>query len=132
MNVPDDLGRPIAYTVLREGTPVHDPAGARVGVVEHVVADDVADIFEGLVVHTVPLPGRHLFADADQIAALHERGVLLAVPREELHDPDPARPRPEREDEPEEEPVESPLEARLRRAWDWLTAHLGSDRRTPP
>jgi hypothetical protein len=113
-----DLGRPVAYTAVRDGTPVYDPTGTRVGVVEHVVADDAVDIFEGLVVHTVPLPGEHLFADAHQIAGLHERGVRLAVRRDALHNPNPARPRPVSR---REEPVESPLEARLRRAWDWLT-----------
>jgi hypothetical protein len=43
-------------------------------VVDHVVAHEVVDIFEGIIVHTIPLPGRHLFADADQISELRERG----------------------------------------------------------
>lgn len=86
-----------------------------------VLADLDLDIFEGLVVHTTPLPGRHLFADADEVAELRERGVRLKVPRDALHEPDPARRRPlSRRDEP----VESPLEARLRRAWDWLIERL--------
>ncbi|MGH3785445.1 MAG: hypothetical protein ACRDRG_02575 [Pseudonocardiaceae bacterium] len=41
--------------------------------VNHLVADEPTDIFEGLIVHTSPLPGRHLFADRDQIAALYEQ-----------------------------------------------------------
>jgi len=56
--VNSDLGRPIAYTAIREGTPVHDVTGARVGVVERIVADLDLDIFEGPVVHTTPLPGQ--------------------------------------------------------------------------
>ena len=83
----DDLGPPIAYTVLEEGTPVYDRNGERIGVVDHVLADMQLDIFEGVIVHTLPLPGRHLFADVEQIAELHERGVLLAVERDELHEP---------------------------------------------
>ena len=84
---------------------------------DHVLADMQLDIFEGVIVHTLPLPGHHLFADVEQIAELHERGVLLAVERDELHEPP---------DEPDAReaggrPVESPLEARLRRAWDWLS-----------
>jgi hypothetical protein len=116
-----DLGRPVAYTAVREGAPVYDVTGAHVGVVEHVLAEEDLDIFEGLVVHTRPLPGRHLFADADQIAELRERGVRLTVPRDALHEPDPARRRPPSR---RDEPVESPLEARLRRAWDWLIERL--------
>jgi hypothetical protein len=113
-----DLGRPVAYTALVDGTPVYDPDGERIGVVECVLADERHDIFHGIVLHTVPLPGRHLYADADQIVALHERGVVLAAGREALHEPrEPER----RRVRPDGSAVESPLEARLRRAWDWLT-----------
>ena len=114
-----DLGRPIAYLVLAEGTAVYDRDGERIGVVDHVLADDREDIFHGIVVHTVPLPGEHRYADADQVAALHERGVLLAVGREALHEP--REPRPARVTTAGSVPAESPLEARLRRVWDWIT-----------
>jgi len=114
-----DLGRPIAYLVLREGTPVYDAARHRIGVVEHVVADEPTDIFAGLVVHTRrPLLGRRLFADADQVAELRERGVLLTVGRDDLHattEHTAAR------REEFEHPPEDPLQARLRRAWDWIS-----------
>ena len=114
----EDLGDPIAWLALAESVPVYDRHGARIGVVEHVQADEAMDIFEGLIVHTLPLPGRHLFADADQIAELHERGVLLSVERDELRKP--------REQTPaayarSKEPRESSLEARLRRAWDRIS-----------
>jgi hypothetical protein len=114
----EDLGPPVAYTVLPEGAPVYDAKGARVGVVDHVLADMQLDIFEGVVIHTLPLPGRHLFADAEQIAELHERGVVLSVDRDALHEP-PGE--PGRSGESDGERVESPLEARLRRAWDWVS-----------
>jgi hypothetical protein len=113
----EELGAPIAYLVLKEGTPVYDRDGQRIGVVEHVLADEPVDIFHGLIVHTLPLPGRHLFADADQIAELRERGVLLSVDHSELHDPSEntsAR-------NPDDGPVDGPLQASLRRAWDWLS-----------
>jgi hypothetical protein len=113
-----DLGRPVAYLVLADGTPVYEPGGERIGVVDHLLADEHHDIFHGIVVHTVPLPGRHLFADADQIAGLYERGVVLAVGRDALHEPrEPERTRVH----PDGSSVESPLEARLRHVWDWLT-----------
>jgi hypothetical protein len=114
-----DLGDPIAYLALEEGMPVYDAGGKRIGVVEHLVGDADADIFDGIVVHTHPLPGRHLFADVEQIEALYERGVVLAVEGSALHDPEPARSRPE--DGHAAPDGESPLEARLRRAWDRLT-----------
>ena len=65
-----------------------------------------------------PLPGKHLYADVDQIAELRERGVVLAVTRDELRDPPDEqnrRKRAEGADTPE-----TPL-AGLQRAWDRLT-----------
>jgi hypothetical protein len=60
-------------------------------------------------------PGRHLYADAAQIAEIRERGILLSVRREELHDPRRKSGRRRRVAR------ERTLEARLRRALDWLT-----------
>jgi hypothetical protein len=110
---PDQLGPPVAHLALTDGTPVYDREANRIGVVEHVM--DVGGIFEGVVIHTHPLPGRHLYADPDQIAEIRERGVLLAVGREELHDP-----REESARRPRNR-AETTLEARIRRAWDWIT-----------
>jgi hypothetical protein len=112
-----DLGDPVAYLSLREDTPVFDREGRRVGLVEHILADEAMDIFHGLIVHTVPLPGRHLYADANQIAELRERGVVLSVGREDLHE---LRAR-QSAGAARDVPVDRGLEARLRRVWDWLT-----------
>lgn len=110
---PDQLGPPIAYLALEDGTPVYDRDWNRIGVVEHVMA--FGGIFEGVIVHTYPLPGRHLFADRAQIAEIRERGILLNVDREELLDP--------RTESRQRRRVgrETALEARLRRALDWMT-----------
>jgi hypothetical protein len=116
-----ELGPPIAYTALKEGTPAYDRTGDQIGVVEHVLADEAFDIFHGLVIHTLPLPGRHLYADADQVAALHERGVVLSVDAGQLHEPTERR--PARAAGGDDAPAESPLQARLRRAWDWISQH---------
>jgi hypothetical protein len=113
----EDLGAPVAALALADGTPVYDRGGRRVGVVDRVVADEVTGIFDGLIVHTLPLPGRHLYAAHEQIAEARERGVLLSVDREELYELGPRRERDRRRGEA----PESPLEARLRRAWDWIT-----------
>jgi uncharacterized protein YrrD len=123
VGVVEDLGPPIAYLVLKEGTPVYDRGGQRIGVVEHVLADEPVDIFHGLVVHTLPLPGRHLFADADQIAEIHERGVLLAVGADQLHEPSEDAAAESAVDDSDDGVVESPLQAALRRAWDWISQH---------
>jgi hypothetical protein len=110
----DDLGAPISHRGVADGTPVYDCGGRRVGVIDRVQEEE--GIFEGLVIHTLPLPGRHLFADYEQIAELRERGVLLAVGADELHPLDARSARGRTQpDEPE-----SPLERRLRRAWDWF------------
>lgn len=79
-----DLGPRIAFSALAEGTPVYDPGGRRVGVVDEVLVEPPGGIFEGVVVHTLPLPGRHLHAPPDQIAEIHRGGVLLSVGADEL------------------------------------------------
>jgi hypothetical protein len=108
---PADLGPRIAWRALEEGIPVYGPDGREIGVVEEVIAP--GDIFEGVVIHTRPLPGRHLVAGHDQIASLHERGVVLAVGRDALREPDRPRRRDRRSPEPR-------WQGRFRRAWDWL------------
>lgn len=113
---PDQLGPAIAYLAVKDGTPVYDREGSRVGVVEHVMA--VGGIFGGIIIHTYPLPGRHLYADAGQIAELRERGVLLSVDREQLHDPRRESARRLRGG------PEASLEARVRHAWDWIADHV--------
>jgi hypothetical protein len=114
----DDLGPPISHLALRDGVPVYDRAGERVGVVDRVMTDEATGIFEGLIIHTLPVVGaRHLFASHDQIAELRERGVRLAAGRAELYELDGSAGRRRRDDDR----PEPPIEALLRKAWDWLT-----------
>jgi hypothetical protein len=113
-----DLGPPIAFVAVREGTPVYDVKHTRIGVVEEVIADEQAAIFEGVVVHTLPLPGHHLVADADQIAGLHERGVVLSVDRAALRDSNRRGGGAKRD---ADDPLEPPLQAALRRLWDRIS-----------
>lgn len=114
----DDLGAPIAYLVLQNGTEVYDVAGQRIGRVEHVLADASVDVFDGIIVDTRSGPGGLRFADADQIGELHERGVVLTVAGDALHRPQPSAgvvgvdP---------DDLGESGLAGRLRRAWDWIS-----------
>ena len=113
---PEALGPPIAFLALKDGTPVYDRDGTRIGVVEHVMAE--GNIFEGLIIHTHPLPGRHLYADAAQVAEIREHGVLLSADGDELHDPRREAGRRQREGQ------QSALETRLRRAFDWMTGRI--------
>jgi uncharacterized protein YrrD len=99
--------------MLKEGTPVYDSSGRRIGVVDQIAADTVLDIFDGLIIHTEPLPGRHLFASVEAIAELHERGVLLSVEADAL-----TPPREPRSGEDGETPADGVLHALVRRAWD--------------
>jgi hypothetical protein len=118
-----DLGAPISYLVLEKGAPVYDARGEEVGKVEHVLAAQDADIFEGILIDARPGPGPGgwRFADADQIDGLYERGVALAVGADELHDPEPG-PGVLRVD-PADAEVEGTLQAKLRRAWDYVTGN---------
>ncbi len=113
-----NLGAKIAFMAVREGTPVYDARDTRVGVVEEVLADDQAGIFEGILIHTLPLPGRHVVADVDQISALHEEGVVLAVEGSVLRR---AGDRTRATSDSTERRLERPLQARLRHLWDRIT-----------
>ena len=117
-----DIGPPISYEVLAPGTTVLSSDEEEVGTVVHVLADEAADIFDGIVIAEHGAP-RHRFADADDIAEIHERGVLLKLSAaESARLPEPtANPAVMRED-PGEAPS-SPLQDKLRRAWDLLSGN---------
>ena len=82
-----NLGAPVAYLVLPDDVPVYDGSGAQVGRVAQVLADEAADIFHGVVVRLPDLPPRYRFVDPAQIGGIFERGVVLAVAAEQMHDP---------------------------------------------
>jgi sporulation protein YlmC with PRC-barrel domain len=77
-----DEGLPIAYPLLEAGVPIYARTGEEIGKVEHVVAAQEEDIFHGLVISTARLGRR--FVPAEDIAALHERGVDLRIGMEEV------------------------------------------------
>ena len=112
----EDLGPPVSHLALKEGTPVDDRGGQRIGVVDGVVVDEKTGIFEGLIVHTLPLPGRHLYAKHRDVADMRERGVLLSVDRAALHEPGP-----QSAGGTSGERVEGPIQRHLRRTWDWIS-----------
>jgi uncharacterized protein YrrD len=77
-----DLGQPSSYISLGKGAEVYSCDGERVGKVEHVLAAEDEDVFDGLVLDTSVLPGGHRFVDADQVEEIFERGVLLKIDRQ--------------------------------------------------
>jgi hypothetical protein len=118
-----DLGAPTSYLVLDKGLPVYDPDGNEVGKVEHVLAAPEEDIFDGIVIDAAPGPGGWRFADADQVAELHERGVLLRVGAQGLHEPTENPAALEVDPAAEEEGTGRRLEEKLKRAWDYISGN---------
>ena len=118
-----DLGDPVSYLVLADGTTVLSSDGREIGTIEHVLADPDADVFDGVIVDMRAGPGGHRFADAEQIASMHEHGIVLALDARAA----------ERLPEPSENPaalgagpddvVPDGLDDKLRRAWDYLSGN---------
>ncbi|MEU8298927.1 PRC-barrel domain-containing protein [Micromonospora sp. NPDC048909] len=112
----EDLGVKVSYLALAVGTRVYDVDSAPVGVVEHVIADEQADILHGVIVAPPKPYGSHRFAHREQIADLYERGVVLSVPGAEMHEPGEDAPAREAEGAGDD-----PVQVGLRRAWEWLS-----------
>jgi hypothetical protein len=117
----DDLGAPIAYLALEQGTPVYASDGQQIGKVEHVLADEPADVFDGIIIDTQAGPGGWRFADASQVGDLHERGVVLGIDTVEAeHLPEP-RENPGALHIDSADAEENAAVEKLRRAWDYIS-----------
>jgi hypothetical protein len=102
---PEDLGAPISYLVLADGTPVYDRSGDSAGTVEHVLKDDREDVFHGLILKTA---NGHRYAASAQVDGIFEHGVIVAEPAAALPEPS-ANAVPD-----------VTLGDQLKRAWDWI------------
>jgi hypothetical protein len=98
-----DHGAPIAYAALNPGTPVFTSDGEQLGLAERVLADEGADIFEGIVVDT---RDGDRFVDAPDVAALYERGVVLKLSADQARSLGEPKPGPAVVDVVPDEPVE--------------------------
>jgi Uncharacterized protein conserved in bacteria (DUF2171) len=108
---------------LEPGTEVVSSDGQAVGKVEHVLADEDEDIFDGLVVDLQTGPGGLHFADAEQVGDIYENAVVLNLPAAEVPQlPKPA-PAPAVMEAHGLEETEGPLERKLRRAWDLISGN---------
>lgn len=101
-----NLGAPISYMVLRPRTEVFSSDHRSIGRVAHVLADEREDVFDGIVIARGGVGRRHVFADADDVDRIYERGVVLKVSA--------------RESENLPEPYTGAY-ARLRRAWNMIS-----------
>ena len=118
-----DLGLPTSYMTAAEGVPVLASDGEEIGRLEHVLADTEADVFDGCVIDDGPLTGGHRFADAPEVDAFYERGVVLKL------DSEAAKQLPEPSENPAvmeagpDDAAESELTRKLRAAWDRVTGN---------
>jgi hypothetical protein len=71
-----DVSR-ISYQALRKGVPVRASGGEEIGTVEHVLQVPELDVFDGIVLKT---SAGLRFADADQVADITDRFVVLNLP----------------------------------------------------
>ena len=118
-----DRGNPISYLALEAGAEVVTSDEEVVGKVEHVLADPESDVFDGLVIDIKTGPGGARFVDADQVAEIYERAVVLTLPSAEvdrLHKPTPA---PAALESHGVEDSEGPLMSKLHRAWDLISGN---------
>ncbi len=116
-----ELGDPISYLTLTEGTPVYAAGGARIGVVEHVLADANADVFDGLIIDRRGGPGGWRFVDAPLVDRIYEHGVLLTLGEREAESlPEPSENAATMRAEPEDAEGTA-FGDKLRRAWDYLS-----------
>jgi hypothetical protein len=72
--------RRISYQALGKGVPVRASGGEEIGTVEHVLQVPELDVFDGIALKTA---GGLRFADADQVADITDRYVVLNLPVEE-------------------------------------------------
>jgi PRC-barrel domain protein len=118
MLAPVDYGEPASYLTIAKGVDVVSADGETVGRVEHVLADEEEDIFDGIVIDTRLGPGGLRFVDAPDVGEIYERAVLLklsAAEAERLHEPSA---NPAVMENHGVEDSEGRLEHKLRRAWE--------------
>jgi hypothetical protein len=118
-----DYGEPASYLALKEGCDVVSSDGEKVGTVQHVLADEEEDVFDGVVIDTELGPGGLHFVDAPQVAECRERALVLSLPKAEVAElPKPA-PNPAVMESHGVEDTEGALKAKLHRAWDLISGN---------
>lgn len=115
-----DLGAPASYLTLADGMPVFGADGDEAGTVEHMLADEEKDIFDGLVLDT---PHGRRFADASLCGQIYERGAVLTIPSAQVASlPEPSANPAVMEADPDDTTPDG-LADKLRRAWDLVSGN---------
>jgi hypothetical protein len=118
-----DLGDPTSYLELDEDAPVFSSDGEEIGSVAHVLADEEADVFDGLVIDKRLGPGGHRFADATQVDELYTGGVVLTLTAAECEAlPEPSD-NPGVIDVDPDDTAPDDLGDKLKRAWDLISGN---------
>jgi sporulation protein YlmC with PRC-barrel domain len=79
-----DHGHRISYQALKKGTEVFDRDGARLGVVQRIVADTKTHIFKDLVIDTKLGPGGLKLVHPADVEDILERAVVLKLSAAEV------------------------------------------------
>jgi len=115
---------PRSYLTLEKGADVYSSDGELVGKVEHVLADEDADIFDGLVIDVQSGPGGLHFADAPQVADIGANGCQLTVAAADVRSlPQPSENPAVMENHGVEDSPGGGLHQKLRRAWDLISGN---------
>ena len=112
---------PASYLTLEAGTPVVGADGQEIGTVDHVLRDEEADIFDGLIIDTRLGPGGLHFVDAPQVAEIHADRVVLTLSAAESEQLPKPTPNPAVMEHHGVEDTESTLEHKLHRAWEIIS-----------
>lgn len=119
-----DLGDPTSYLQIEDGVPVLSSDGQEVGTLEHVLADDATDIFDGIIIDTRSGPGGWRFADAAEVDSMHEDGIVLSLTAAECEDlPEPSDNPPAMGADPADVAEPGGASDKLRRAWDYISGN---------
>ena len=118
-----DYGEPTSYLTIKEGTAVVSSDSEEVGTVQHVLADEEEDVFDGVVIDMRRGPGGLHFVDAPQVKEIRERAIVLSIPASGVEDLPKPSANPAVLEHHGVEDSESPLREKLRRAWDLISGN---------
>jgi hypothetical protein len=118
-----DYGEPTSYLALEEGVAIVSSDGQEVGKLQHVLADDEEDVFDGIVIDTHLGPGGMHFVDAPDVRECRERAVIIATVAAEVPNLPRPTPNPAVIESHGVEDSESPLREKLHRAWDLISGN---------
>jgi sporulation protein YlmC with PRC-barrel domain len=116
-------GEPIAYTALKPGADVISSDGEEVGKLEHVLADEEEDVFDGIVIDAKQGPGGHRFVDAPQVSECREGAVTISVAAADVEKLPEPTPNPAVMENHGVEDTEGKLREKLHRAWDMVSGN---------